>query len=364
MQSLLNRVDVLRFPLVVLVVLVHSHLNPSDMEASSAIGTAQFIQNLLSLEIGALAVPSFFAISGFLFFWPSASISSEVYARKLKSRTRTLLVPYVIWNSLQLIPLLAAAHIPALSAYLSGNTARLFDQDVPTILARVYGMSQMPIVYPMWYVRDLFLMCLLTPLIYGGRRVGFRVVIPFLTLRWFFTDSAQPNPIMPSQEAALFFSLGAYTALSQFDVRNLVDRIFPVLLPVYAVLVIFGAAYPISGAAWYTHKAATFIGVMVALGPFGKALARWPVASKRLTLLGGSATFFVFAAHEPLLTIMRKMLSGLFQPQTTGGVLLLYATLPIVTITLCLLAYAVLKTVVPKFLLGVLTGNRVKARGT
>lgn len=48
-----------------------------------------------------MAVPLFF-ISGYLFFFRTA-FSVDVYKKKLKSRIKTLLIPYLFWNFVVLV---------------------------------------------------------------------------------------------------------------------------------------------------------------------------------------------------------------------------------------------------------------------
>ena len=67
-----------------------------------------FIQKRL-LAINAVAVPLFFLISGYLF----AGGTSEPgwYAKKVSSRVKSLLVPYVVWNVMYWLPVYIAAII-------------------------------------------------------------------------------------------------------------------------------------------------------------------------------------------------------------------------------------------------------------
>ena len=98
-------IDFLRFPLIVGVVLIHAHFSNVIMngvnvnilhEYSCPIydTTSYFFSEL----IGRIAVPLFFFISGFLFFYRSKEFSLSVYRHKLKNRGRSILLPYLFWN--------------------------------------------------------------------------------------------------------------------------------------------------------------------------------------------------------------------------------------------------------------------------
>lgn len=47
--------------------------------------------------IASAAVPLFFAISGYMFFWGINSFNKDTYIKKLKKRIQSLLVPYLFW---------------------------------------------------------------------------------------------------------------------------------------------------------------------------------------------------------------------------------------------------------------------------
>lgn len=51
-------------------------------------------------SIVVVAVPVFFIISGYFFFYNIKEFNSGVYVTKLKKRGRTLLIPYLLWNLL------------------------------------------------------------------------------------------------------------------------------------------------------------------------------------------------------------------------------------------------------------------------
>ncbi len=98
------RLNLLRFPLIVGVVFVHAYETTVGFSGGSvSIGLNQnnviseFIRNLISQEIARIAVPIFFLMSGYLFFagfvW-----SKENYLDKVKSRIKTLLIPFLFWN--------------------------------------------------------------------------------------------------------------------------------------------------------------------------------------------------------------------------------------------------------------------------
>jgi fucose 4-O-acetylase-like acetyltransferase len=78
---------------------------------------------------------------------------------------------------------------------------------------------------------------------------------------------------------------------------------------------------------------------------------------KSLFIWLGSASFFVYATHEPLLIILRKVVCKAINPDSSFLVLTLYFLLPIVVITFSLVAYHFLCRVLPRFT-SIVTGGR------
>ena len=94
----------LRFPLIVAVVLIHTRLDHVVVNGHLLTETARFpvfalCQHIVSTEIARIAVPLFYFMSGYLFFYRSTPFSLAVYGQKIKKRVHSLLVPYLFWNA-------------------------------------------------------------------------------------------------------------------------------------------------------------------------------------------------------------------------------------------------------------------------
>ena len=108
-------IDTLRFPLMLGVVFIHSafmsYFYPDgrtvfDLENMPVYSLAAYI---FSDNLGQIAVPLFFFMSGYLFFYGNGGgFGWRGYLVKLKKRCRTLLVPYVVWNVVYALCFLAA----------------------------------------------------------------------------------------------------------------------------------------------------------------------------------------------------------------------------------------------------------------
>ena len=72
------------------------------------------------------AVPVFFIISGYLFFQNITEFKKEAYSSKVKSRIRTLFIPYLLWNLIALTENLIK-HLPVLSSVFPNIHKQIID---------------------------------------------------------------------------------------------------------------------------------------------------------------------------------------------------------------------------------------------
>lgn len=354
-QESSHRLAVLRFPLIVGVVFVHAYETAVSM-GGQTIGVSQnyavvdFIRNIISQGIARTAVPLFFLMSGYLFFY-AMNWSQDNYARKLRARARTLLVPFLFWNLAVLMAYAMAQHYPATARFFSGRTAMIAGFGVFDYFDAVFGLTHMPIAYQFWFIRDLMLLVMLAPVIYCINR---RLALPFgllLFVCWLFR--VWPVPLL-SIEASLFFSAGCWLGSRQLSLFGL-DRYAPYALPLYLGVLVADALlinHPVHA---YLQKSGILLGVVVMLYATRYA-ARAPGLRDALLWLAG-ASFFVFAAHEPLLMLARKSAYKMVNPESPLAVLGLYFAIPLVLIGILLLAYRLLSASLPRFT-GVITGGR------
>ena len=94
---------------MVLVVFVHVKA-PGIMSNSNlaGIGLYDMLRRAISLTLAQTAVPMFFFISGYLFFNRLHDWNWSVYLGKLRKRCKTLLVPFVLWNTIAIVALFLA----------------------------------------------------------------------------------------------------------------------------------------------------------------------------------------------------------------------------------------------------------------
>ena len=177
-EILSQTIAFLRFPLIVGVVLIHSKVNNVVIKGVQLIPPDGHwfydnISYLFSDIFAAVAVPLFFFISGFLFFYKTTAFTKSVYAKKLKRRVHTLLIPYIFWNLA--VALLFFLSEIFFSGLMSGVNKAIHDYTFQDWLWAFWnkthidgvGISSNPICYQFWFLRDLMVVMLFSPLFIG-----------------------------------------------------------------------------------------------------------------------------------------------------------------------------------------------------
>ncbi len=148
----------LTFFLIVLVVWLHAYsIHPSAVRK----GPNLFVQLFISQGLARAAVPLFFLISGYLFFRKMGKGGRAVFAAKIGKRTRTLLLPYVVWAVYGIALYAALQMLPPLRS--SFSNWMISDYSLPKLVKTI---AITPIPGQLWFLRDLYVMTLMSPAVY------------------------------------------------------------------------------------------------------------------------------------------------------------------------------------------------------
>ena len=349
-----SRIDVLRFPLIVGVVFIHNaatsvHMAHGSIGVMRANAWVEFVTCFVSQGVARVAVPLFFLMSGYLFC--AGEWSSEKYLSKLKRRLHTLLIPFLFWNLVTLVVLAIGESIPQTNTYFANTLwPPVHSFSLLTYLNALLGIAvHNPISYQFWFIRDLMALVILVPAIHFLLvRKSALPLISVLFCLWFL---AEWPVLWPSVDAFFFFSLGAYLSLPGKRVTYL-DKIGPWISVTFIGFLILHSAIPDSPL--WVAKAVIVVGVP-SLWWLTLLVVRIAALKSLLIRLGG-ASFFVFAAHEPLLTIIRKVSYKLLSPTSGAAILALYFMIPVCLITFLVVLYYCLLKSIPSFL-GFITGS-------
>lgn len=358
-ELLSKTISWLRFPLIVGVVFIHNNFTENGITVQGITYEIEnpfwynTIVNIFSEVLPRVAVPLFFLISGFLFFYHT-DFDGRVYKRKLKGRARTLLVPYLIWSVIAFLYPLTRS-IPGLQWLFPNATG--FEFDLHEFFkgfwtaTNLEGPEFMPRDYPLWFVRELMVVVLFTPVIHWLIRRTNYLIVFLLGVLWYIEPwSRIPALSLP---AWFFFVLGAYFSIKKINPLYIL-RNYQWLPWLYLAIAIVDTITKEADYNDYIHKIGILVGMASCFILVGKGLKNGRLKINKF-LSDGS--FFVFAAHAIILPDMRKVFSKLLLPDSAVSFTILYFLVPIVTILLCLFVYRLLKRYLPR-VAAVVTGGR------
>ena len=296
MDALTSRVvSFLRFPLIVAVIGIHCNLlvkNP-ELETRSVFYFLVYI----TMKLVCIAVPLFFFISGFLFF-KEGTFDFALYKKKLKSRIHTVLIPYLLWNIIYFFILGIMQLIkPDTLVILHKHIADFRWQDYLWIfwdISQITGLAddqRACLVGAFWFLQCLFVLFLLSPIIYYIIRYLRHFTLLIIGVLY-FTDFI---PEMPGIQcnAIVYYMLGVYFSLMSIDFITFLKRI-----PIQTHIVLMIAAVLIS---YWLNDNDTIYNItdlflqtaVFAITAYMIENHRW-LESKYLV----SSVFFVFAVHR------------------------------------------------------------------
>ena len=358
-----HTIDLARIALIVGLVFLHygkypnSDASPFDGMSMGEYEIATFVNSFL-LFFFFSAVPLLSLISGWLFFSfldePAADPAAPLFSR-IRRRFNSLYLPLVTWNFLYLGVLLALyAAIPNYPLFNDLNID--FDSaDLTQYFNAVFAVDRAPLAFQFWFVRDLFVTILLSPVMwvlikrapYGAAAVLFAVWLVNYDTRIFLRP-----------DVAFFFFLGGLVRSTRIDV-GVAARATVILASLYVVMVTARALAPyvIDEAALlagYT-RLMRLVGAVACWGlflriagtDFGKSLSRW-----------GPFAFFLYAAHFPLIAELKFRLWNLLPAGNDFWMVVHFLASVVLTVALCLGAAVLLAKYIPGAF-AVLNGGRV-----
>ena len=259
-------INALRLPLIVLVTYAHSY--GGVIEGYSVLGSGWDSYEVLKIVMGQTlvkaAMPMFFVMSGYLFFANVEQFNKEIFSQKIRRRIKTLLIPYIIWN------LLMAVKLKTINLSFFWTPANM----------------------PLWFLRDLMIVSLLSPIIYiGVRRLGYWVFVLLLPIYITGIRAIQPglNPY-----AICFFTFGAYLSIQKI---NLIETCLKLEKSAYTLTIVLALAMILSyPSIAYSLLLLCFrvVGVVAVFYLAYRILSR---TDKRIPKTASDASYFIYLAH-------------------------------------------------------------------
>lgn len=159
--------------------------------------------NFFPVNICSVCVPCFYIVSGFFFFNNIQDFSLKIYKNKLKTRIRTLVIPYFLWNVIGLILCIIKFE------FLGFPSFGIIDNGTINLLRVIEGFWDLtdgyPYAFAFWFIRNLIIFVIVSPVAYfiARRKIGFIIFIIILCVFSIYTYQFE------------YFIIGAFLSLNK-----------------------------------------------------------------------------------------------------------------------------------------------------
>ena len=331
-KAVRNKITIISFVCSLLVIWIHTYNAKSYALNSECKGLGWLtwsIENFWSEIIG-IAVPTFFLISGFLFF---RTFSWDKLFEKYKTRAKSILLPYLIWCTLYYLYFVILTNVPIIKDYISS------ERYVPSFINWV--MSLWPeSYYSLWFLKNLICFIIATPIIYIALKNYFNLPTGFAVVLMLVLNSIMSWIDIPS--GLEMYAIGGYIAVNHKKIEYFRGELFSCIGLILA-FILFVTRFMVYNlplmvvfivACWY---ALDFFNLDIEMP--------WWV----------SITFFTYVFHDMVLEMLEKLFLVLGGTKPLMA-LLDYIFMPVITFFVIALVASVLKRIKP--LWNVLCGFR------
>lgn len=347
-----KRITSLRFLLIVFVVCIHANLRTNEAihyyhYEFIQPQWVQMIKDFICVNLGGAAVPLFFFFASFIQF-----SRNDEYRVVLKKRSKSLLMPYILWTLVTVLLYYISQSVPQLVSYFQNpnNIVKNWNFFDWVNLFAYHTDNAYPLVYQFWFLRDLIIFIIISPLIkflcdkLSGFFVIFISIIVIKNISAGFTISSS---------ALSFYVAGYYCARYNVHFFKIADKI---KMYEYSILFVLEVYFSRMFEGKYDFGSmSTIISCL-----FFMKLSKIFVQNERIYALLeklSRVSFFLYAVHAPFLgSAINKITQRIIPLQ---GILCLVQFLVAVILTVCIgtmIAVFLRKVCLPVF--SIMSGGR------
>lgn len=344
-----------RFPLCVLIIFMHC--DPLQFTSGGESFLAYQTFQLFSLEfVFRLCVPLFFIISGYLFFLNIDDFSFATYKNKIHHRIFSLLIPYLAWNLITLL----LYFIGCTLLFPTPSGKPILEYDLQDFLFSFWNMGHVTgnpevtglvIDTPLWFIRDLFIVSLLSPIIYILLKKSKGIILLLPAVIW-ATESCS-SLYAPGDQAIFFFSLGAFGGINKFRLPNATFQNASLLLGLYIISSILLFSTDLFETRWIKH-----INDLLGIATFFALISYITNLNFTVRPILTSSCFFLYAYFQLPLLLMQKTMTPKLAFLGEYGMFLSFLLCGSIVLFIGIGIYYFLKRFAPKLLYNILCGGR------
>lgn len=346
-QNLSSRINLMRILLISGIVFVHVPHDPATSPFLGLYGLFDWLRVFLGDALFRIGVPCLSAISGYLLF--RRGVEAYDYKATLRSKSKTVLLPFLIWNGALFVMVLIFQRLDIGSGYFPD----LWSVSTRELLGYGLATEGLPINVPLYFLRDLFVCILLSPVLAFMIQ---RFAWPTLAVLLIITAIPDVTIFIVQKKSILFsFSLGIALALYSIDLKALDRYAAPLMIATIAAAALLATGLYLTGPDFnvWLNVSRNLLAVVGAIGLWASSAMLIRSGLGQRLARTGSLSFWIFCAHYPLLVIMWMVWNRI----DTAHYPLFYISAILVSFIILVISNAQVRQHLPK-LYGVLTGSR------
>ena len=372
-------ISFLRTYMIILVIFCHMNpvtfsLDQADFSVLSAKGLTNIIEIGTSYVFAAIVTSVYFLFSGFLFGISFSNWDWTKYKQKLQSRVHGLLIPYLSWQliSISIFVLSLFCSVPLNEGGMHSITQYISSIDLHYFWdCNVWGLHKTnwlgghltesgPIDSPLWFVRDLMVATLFSPILYFlFQKLKF---LGILLLLFCFISKIWPQIHGFSIESIFFFGVGLYLTMTNRGISDTADHYRIPMLVIAAISGLlccyYGGKAGSLGQRFFPIFAISGVSCLI-------CAASHLIQARNITITPWmeNASFFVYAVHAmPICkwgSVMGFVYKNLQHLMTAWDIptACIFLFCPFCVLLFCCLLYVILRSVMPRFC-AIITGQR------
>lgn len=279
-------------------------------------------ENLLANGICRIAVPYFFLAAGFFFFCRfQQGFYWNIFFQQIGKRCRTLVVPYLVvvgifWCLMFLLKRMSL--FPAIQ----------LDVSPAGILKYIFVNPRYS--YPLWFIRDLFVLCVFAPILYYPL-ARLKLAIPTIAVIIAICLFVRPELYLFRPDSLAYFALGAFLKLHYRLANSQMPNRAIALLALWFFLCVVVELIKMK----YLFLLRDFCGIIAVWCCYDIFVVK---PNDRAWELAGYS-FFLYLFHEPLLSLFKTTLWNLVSKGDGVALVIYFFAIIIVIPVLFIAAY-------------------------
>lgn len=329
-------INLLKVVCVLMVLYIHSSGNVVHQNITESFYFSEF-KYFISSIVCTCAVPIFFVLSGLLLYR-----KPFLFKENLKKKIRTLLIPYILVNLMWIIIFFLAYQFSFSKQFIVNEDWIIQNWDIKKWISMWVGYPVYPMVFPLWFIRDLLILNTISKLIKYIVDCAPKLIFIVMSILWLI--NFQTNIFFLQYQALYFFTLGYYVIKYNINL----EKIYKLKGIELLYLLIIISEYLLRDV--YLHQFQIFIAVIFWIKIATK------IKNTNFLLKISKYSFGIFLLHEWSLTIIKKLIFEIL-PITDFNLVIIYLFTPLILMVFLIIGLSFFR----KYLNGVyklLTGGR------